>query len=59
MEVTGILGILVLIVDVFAILKIAESSAETSKKALWIVLVLLPPVIGVIIWYLAGPGRPS
>ena len=59
MEVTGILGILVLIVDVFAILKIAESSPETSKKALWIVLVLLLPVIGVIIWYLAGPGRPS
>ncbi|HEX9852775.1 MAG TPA: PLD nuclease N-terminal domain-containing protein, partial [Woeseiaceae bacterium] len=58
MEVTGILGILVLIADVYAILQIAQSSADTAKKALWIVLVLVLPVIGVIIWYLAGPGRP-
>ncbi len=59
MEVNGILGILILIADVYAILKIAQSSAETGKKALWIVLVLVLPMVGVIIWYLAGPGRPS
>ncbi len=59
MEVTGILGILVLIADIYAILQIAQSSADTVKKALWIVLVLVLPVVGVIIWYLAGPGRPS
>ena len=59
MEVNGILAILILIADVYAILKIAQSSAEAGKKALWIVLVLLLPVVGVIIWYLAGPGRPS
>jgi hypothetical protein len=59
MEVQGILGVLILIADVYAILQIAHSSAETVKKVLWIVLVLLLPVIGVIVWYLAGPGRPS
>ncbi|MEQ9562665.1 MAG: PLD nuclease N-terminal domain-containing protein [Woeseiaceae bacterium] len=59
MEVKGILGVLVLLADVYAILQIAQSSATNGKKALWIVLVLLLPVIGVIIWYLAGPGRPS
>jgi hypothetical protein len=59
MEVQGILGVLILIADVYAILQIAQSSAETVKKVLWIVLVLLLPVIGVIVWYLAGPGRPS
>ena len=59
MEVQGILGVLVLIADVYAILQIAGSSASNGKKALWIVLVLLLPFIGVIVWYLAGPGRPS
>ncbi|MDH4047320.1 MAG: PLD nuclease N-terminal domain-containing protein [Gammaproteobacteria bacterium] len=59
MEVQGILGVLILLADVYAILQIAGSSAENGKKALWIVLVLLLPIIGVIIWYLAGPGRPS
>jgi hypothetical protein len=59
MEVKGILGVLILLADVYAILQIAQSSASNGKKALWIVLVLLLPIIGVIIWYLAGPGRPS
>jgi hypothetical protein len=44
-----------LIADVWAIINIAGSSATTGAKALWIVLVLLLPVIGLIAWYLAGP----
>ena len=55
MEVGGILGVLVLLADVWAILNIFQSSADTLKKALWIVLVLVLPLLGVIIWYLAGP----
>ena len=59
MEVPGILGILILIADIFAILKIAKSSASDGKKALWIAIVLVLPVLGVIVWYLLGPGRPE
>lgn len=59
MELGGLLGILVLIADVYAILKIARSSASDGKKALWIVIVLILPVLGVIIWYLMGPARPD
>ena len=55
MEVGGIFGILVLIADVWAILQIFQSNASTGSKALWIVLVLLLPLLGVIIWYFAGP----
>lgn len=55
MEVSGFFGILVLIADVYAILQIAQSSASTGKKALWIVLVLLLPLLGFILWYLMGP----
>ena len=53
----GILGIIVLILDVYAILQIVQSSEETIKKTLWIVLVVVLPVLGLIIWYLAGPGE--
>ena len=53
----GILGIIVLILDVYAILQIVQSSEETIKKTLWIVLVVVLPVLGFIIWYLAGPGE--
>jgi succinate dehydrogenase/fumarate reductase cytochrome b subunit len=51
----GILGILILIADVWAIINVFQSSANTFKKALWIVLILVLPLLGVIIWYFAGP----
>ena len=55
MEVTGIFGLLILVADVYAILKIAQSSASTGAKAAWIVAVLLLPILGLIIWYFFGP----
>ncbi|MDH3830530.1 MAG: PLDc N-terminal domain-containing protein [Gammaproteobacteria bacterium] len=55
MEIGGIFGLLILIANVWAILNIFQSSADTVKKAIWIVLVLLLPLLGVIIWYFAGP----
>jgi succinate dehydrogenase/fumarate reductase cytochrome b subunit len=55
MEVSGILGLLILIADVWAILNIFQSSSSTGSKALWIVLVLVLPLLGVIVWYFAGP----
>jgi hypothetical protein len=55
MEVKGFFGILVLIADVYAILQIVQSTASTGKKTLWIVLVILLPLAGFILWYLLGP----
>jgi hypothetical protein len=55
MEVGGLFGVLVLAADVWAILNIFQSSATTGIKALWIILVLVLPLFGVIIWYFAGP----
>lgn len=52
----GILGVLLLVADIYAILQIAQSSETNEKKALWIVLVLILPLAGVIIWYFLGPG---
>jgi len=48
-------GILVLIADVWAIVNIMQSSAETGRKVLWTVLVVLLPVLGFILWYFLGP----
>ncbi len=48
-------GLLVLLADVWAIVNILQSGADTAKKALWTVLVVVLPVVGFIIWYFAGP----
>ena len=48
-------GILVLIADVWAIVNIFQSTADTGRKVLWTVLVVLLPVLGFILWYFLGP----
>ncbi|MBE0577134.1 MAG: PLDc N-terminal domain-containing protein [Desulfuromonadales bacterium] len=54
-EVGGILGLLILIADVWAIIKTVQSSATTGAKVIWVVVILLLPVLGLLIWLLAGP----
>jgi hypothetical protein len=51
----GILGLIVLIADVYAIVSVLGSPEGTGKKVLWILLVVLLPVLGWIIWFFAGP----
>ena len=51
----SIWGLLVLAADVWAVLQIAQSSASNEKKALWIVLVVVLPLLGLILWYFLGP----
>ena len=54
-EIRGIVGLLILAADVWAIINISQSGASTGRKVAWIVLVLVLPVAGLIIWYLLGP----
>lgn len=55
----GILGLLVLIADIYAVVKIAQTGAPGLHKLLWILLVVFLPVLGLIAWYLMGPGGRS
>ena len=57
MELNGILGLIILILDIYAILMIFQSSAKTVEKLIWILVVLILPLIGLIIWSFAGPGK--
>lgn len=54
-EIGGLLGLIVLVLDVWAIINVFQSSATTGSKVLWIVLVLVLPVIGLVLWFLFGP----
>lgn len=54
-EVGGLLGLIILVLDVWAIVKILQSGAGTGGKVIWTVLILLLPVLGLIIWLLFGP----
>jgi len=54
----GLWGLIVLVADVWAIVKILQSSATTGMKVLWTLVVILLPVLGFILWIFAGPGSP-
>jgi succinate dehydrogenase/fumarate reductase cytochrome b subunit len=54
-EFNGLIGLLILIADVWAIINILQSPATTGSKVLWTVVVLLLPVLGLLIWFFAGP----
>ncbi|HZA66475.1 MAG TPA: PLD nuclease N-terminal domain-containing protein [Geminicoccaceae bacterium] len=58
-EVGGFFGLLVLIADVWAIVNVIGSRSSTGAKVLWTVLILLLPLVGFLIWLVAGPRSPK
>ncbi|WP_331346163.1 PLDc N-terminal domain-containing protein [Cellvibrio sp. UBA7661] len=54
-EVGGVLGFILLVCIVYAIVKTVQSGASTGTKVIWIVVLLLLPVLGFILWFLFGP----
>jgi len=57
-EVGGIVGLLILAADIWAIVNVFQSGASTGSKVLWILIILVLPVLGLIIWLIVGPrGR--
>ncbi|MDX1654709.1 MAG: PLDc N-terminal domain-containing protein [Candidatus Competibacteraceae bacterium] len=56
-EVGGIFGLLLLIADIWAIINVVQSRASTTAKVLWVVLILILPLLGLIIWLFVGPRQ--
>ena len=57
----GIIGVLILAGDIWAILNIFQSSVSNEKKLIWILAVVLLPVLGLLLGFFLGPrsGRAS
>ncbi|MBR2512442.1 MAG: PLDc N-terminal domain-containing protein [Halomonas sp.] len=54
-EVGGLLGLIWLIIVIWAVVKVAKSSAGGVSKLLWILVLLFFPLVGLIAWFLLGP----
>jgi succinate dehydrogenase/fumarate reductase cytochrome b subunit len=46
----GIIGLIILVLDIWAIVQIVQGRGPTDKKILWVLIILLLPVIGLILW---------
>lgn len=52
-----LIGIIIFLADIWAIVQTVKSSESTGKKILWIVLILLLPVFGLLLWFFLGPKQ--
>lgn len=51
----GILGLIILVLDIYAIYKTLTSGASTAAKLIWTLVILILPVLGFLAWLVAGP----
>ena len=51
----GLVGLIILALDIWAIINVLKSGAGTGAKILWVLLILFLPVLGLVIWAIAGP----
>jgi tryptophan-rich sensory protein len=48
---------LIFVLDVIALVSLLKSSADTGTKILWVLLILVLPLVGMILYFFLGPGR--
>jgi hypothetical protein len=56
---SGLLGLIWLILVIWAVIKVAGSPASSLSKAIWIAVLLFFPLIGLLIWFFVGPKSAS
>ena len=52
---TGIFGLVILLLDLFAGYNVLTSKVDTPKKIGWVLLIFLLPVVGFLAWAFLGP----
>jgi hypothetical protein len=55
MQVGGLGGLIILALDIWAIINIIQSKSSDGNKVLWVLLVILLPVVGLVLWFFLGP----
>lgn len=54
---SSLIGLIILVLDILAIVKIIQGKSSGEKKAIWIVLILFLPVAGLLLWYFLGQKK--
>lgn len=52
-----LLGVIIFVLDIWAIFNIIQSKESGVAKLIWCLAILLLPVLGLIVWFFAGPRR--
>ena len=52
----GLVGLIVLVLDIIALVSILGGPKDVAGKLIWTLVVLFLPVIGMILYFLIGKG---
>lgn len=52
---SGLISLIIFALDIWAIINVVKSGAELPMKIIWILVIVILPVLGLIIWAVAGP----
>lgn len=52
----GIIGTIIFILDIIAIVMVLMGNKSVGMKLLWILIILILPIIGMILYFLLGRG---
>jgi hypothetical protein len=53
----GLIGLIILILDIIAIVDLFKSANDTGKKILWLILILVLPLIGMVLYFVIGKKK--
>ncbi|MDO5657284.1 MAG: PLD nuclease N-terminal domain-containing protein [Paracoccus sp. (in: a-proteobacteria)] len=51
----GLFGLIIFVLDVWAIASVINSNAERNTKIIWVIIIAVLPVAGLIAWWFVGP----
>lgn len=51
----GIVGLIILALDIWALLGVWGSGASLGTKVIWSAIIIILPVIGLLLWFFVGP----
>ncbi len=55
----GLYGLIALLLTIWALVALLQSSIPPGETLVWVLVVILLPVLGFLLWYLLGPGPKS
>jgi hypothetical protein len=53
--ISGILGLFLLVADIWALFDVAQKAPTPAVKGIWAVIILVLPLLGLSLWFLTGP----
>jgi hypothetical protein len=56
LDLSGLLGLVIFVLDVWAIFQVVQSQADNLHKAMWIGLIFFLPLLGFVVWLVWGPS---